>query len=92
MLETTGEDIGIGELVNLEVPGLQINIHQATTPTDKSRCKGKQLHKEEWNRSMLVMKKGELSLLFLTSAGVVCRLGGNHKWYGFCVISLASLA
>ena len=41
ILETTGEDIGMGELVNLEVPGSQINIHQAMTPTDKSRCKGK---------------------------------------------------
>ena len=77
MLEMTGEDTGIGELVNLEVPGPQINIHQAMTSTDKSRCKGKRLHKEEWNRSMLVMKKAELSLLFLTAAGVVCRLGGT---------------
>ena len=40
----------------------------------------------------MVMKKAELSLLFLTAAGVVCKLGGDHKWYGFCVISLASLA
>ena len=57
MLETTGEDTGIRELVNLEVPGPQIDINQATTPTGNSRCKGKQPHKEEWNRSMLVMKK-----------------------------------
>ena len=92
ILETSEEDTGIRELVNLEAPGPQININQAMTPTDKSQCKGKQLHKEEWNRSMLVMKKAELSLLFLTAAGVVCRLGGDHKWYGFCVIALASLA
>ena len=50
------------------------------------------MHKKEWIRSILVMKKAELSLLFLTAAGVVCKLGGEHKWYGFCVISLASLA
>ena len=62
------------------------------TPTDNSRCEDKQLHKEEWNRSILVMKKAELSLLFLTAAGVVCRLGGDHEWYGFCVLSLALLA
>ena len=66
MLETTGEDIGMGELVNLEVPGSQINIHQAKTPTDKSWCKGKRRHKEEWIRSILVLKKVELNLLFLT--------------------------
>ena len=44
------------------------------------------------DRSILVMKKAELSLLFLTAAGVVCRLGGDHEWYGFCVLSLALLA
>ena len=44
------------------------------------------------DRSILVMKKAELSLLFLTAAGVECRLGGDHEWYGFCVLSLALLA
>ena len=38
------------------------------------------------------MKKAELSLLFLTAAGVVCRLGGDHEWYGVCVLTLAILA
>ena len=62
------------------------------TPADDSRCENNQPHKEELDRSILVMKKAELSLLFLTAAGVVCRLGGDHEWYGFCVLTLALLA
>ena len=92
VLGTSEEDTGIRELVSLEAPGPQININQAITPTDNSLCEDKQLHEEEWNRNILVMKKAELSLLFLTAAGVVCRLGGDHEWYGFCILSLALLA
>ena len=47
---------------------------------------------EKVERSLLFMEKVERSLLFLTAAGVVCRLGGDHEWYGFCVLSLALLA
>ena len=38
VLGTSEEDTGIRELANLEAPGPQININQATTPTDKPRC------------------------------------------------------
>ena len=35
------------------------------------------------------MQKVEQSLLFLAAAGVVCRIGGDHEWYGLCVLTLA---
>ena len=92
ILEMTGKDVGVGEVVKFEVSGPQLNIQQVMTPTNKSWHKGKQLHKEEWIRSMVVRKKAELSLLVLTAAGVVCKLGGEHKWCGFGVILLTSLA
>ena len=100
VLETPEAEVGVRKVVSLEAPGSQTRkgqqhttkVKQATTPADDSRCENNQPHKEELDRSILVMKKAELSLLFLTAAGVVCRLGGDHEWYGFCILSLALLA
>ena len=100
VLGTPEVEAGVGKVISLEVPGSQTRegqqhttkVKQATTPAEDSRCENHQPHEEERNRNLLIMKKAELSLLFLTAAGVVCRLGGDHEWYGVCVLTLAILA
>ena len=67
---------------------------QAPTTTSRkgSGCENTEHHTERAERSRLFMEKAEQSLLFLTAAGTVCQIGGDRKWYGLCVLTLAMLA
>ena len=62
------------------------------TPGKGSGCKNTEHHIERAERSRLFMEKAERSLQFLTAAGTVCQIGGDRKWYGLCVLTLAMLA
>ena len=87
VLGTPEAGAGVRKVVSLEVPGSQTRegqqhttkAKQATTPADNLRCENNQPHREEVERSFLVRKEAELSLLFLTAVGVMCRLGGDHE-------------
>ena len=100
VLGTLEAEAGVRKVVSLEVPGAQTQegqqhttkAKQATTPADDSWCENNQPHREEVERSLLVRKEAELSLLFLTAVGVMCRLGGDHERYGLCVLTLTILA
>ena len=67
---------------------------QAPTTTSRkgSRCETTKHHMERTEQNCLFMEKAEQSLLFLTTAGTVCQIGGDPKWYGLCVLTLAMLA
>ena len=63
-----------------------------TSPGKGSGCENTKHHMERAERSRLFMEKAERSLLFLTAVGTVCQIGGDRKWYGLCVLTLAMLA